>query len=487
MKAVESLRRRALGERLPTVFQGFHAEFKESFIKKRTHLASTGKFNTVIILLIFFNTIIIGFEVDNQDGAAGGGGYLISEILFAGAFLFELFARLHRDGWDYFDDTWNVFDYSLVVVSLADIVMSVATLPDAAGSSGKGMQLAKSLRVFRLLRVVRSIKGLKILSGLWLIIQGLLESMRTVFWVGCAVLVLTYTFAVSLCTFSAHEKEQIDAWHLTATYTGSVPKAMLTIVQVFTFDSWSEVARPLMDVSPYAGPIILACIVILAFGTLNILVGVMVQQISLLAQDSKETSTKALERTEMALLQSILEDFLKGDKKKNGEIEFREFKKLIRTSSLNSKMLLLGIRTEEAESLFDLLDADKSGTLTAVEFIEGLQKIKGSAKGMDVVQLICFAQKQCIRATRFVERIKALNYRTDEIQMRLNSVVTGLAVELHDRHEGEQRNEVTKKEAAQRDAVIAVLDRNRMHQYPKNVGDDESEPGMSLDDEAGLF
>lgn len=397
----------------------------------------------------------------------------------------EMLARLHRDGWDYFDDSWNVFDYSLVVLSLADIVMSIAKNDSPAGEATRhsGMQLAQSLRVFRLLRVVRSIKGLKILSGLWLIIQGLLESMRTVFWVGCAVLVLTYTFAVSLCTFTAHDADQVAAWHLTATYTGSVPKAMLTIVQVFTFDSWSDVARSLMDVSPYSGPIILCCIVILAFGTLNILVGVMVLQVSTLAQDSKETSTKVLERTETVLMQSILEEFLKGDKKGTGEIEFREFKKLIRTSSLSSKMLLLGIRSEEAESLFDLLDADKSGTLTAVEFIEGLQKIKGSAKGMDVVQLICFAQKQCIRATRFVERIKALNYRTDEIQMRLNSVVTGLAVELHGRQEGEHRDEVTKREAVQREGVIAELDRNRMHQYPTNVKQD-AESEQAFDDES---
>lgn len=469
---------------MPTVFEGFNAEFKDAFIKKRNHIAATGKFNTLIIFLIFLNTIIIGFEVDNENNAPSGSlsGYLVLEVLFAGGFLLELFARLHRDGWDYFDDSWNVFDYSLVVLGLADIVMSIAKIGSPAGENS-GMQLAQSLRVFRLLRIVRSIKGLKILSGLWLIIQGLLESMRTVFWVGCAVLVLTYTFAVSLCTFTAHDTEQIAAWHLTATYTGSVPKAMLTIVQVFTFDSWSDVARPLMDVSPYSGPIILGCIVILAFGTLNILVGVMVLQVSTLAQDSKETSGKVLERTEIVLMQSILEEFLKGDKKGTGELEFREFKKLIRTSSLNSKMLLLGIRSEEAESLFDLLDADKSGTLTAVEFIEGLQKIKGSAKGMDVVQLICFAQKQCIRATRFVERIKALNYRTDEIQMRLNSVVTGLAVELHGRQTGEHRDQVTKIEAAQREGVIAELDRNRMHQYPTNVKqDDKSEQG--IDDES---
>lgn len=392
--------RKPAGDRLPTVFQGLNAEFKEAFIKKSQHKANSGKFYAFILFMIGLNTIIIGFEVDNES-PTGNGAYLTLELIFVVTFLLEMLARLHHLGWEYFDDTWNVLDYSLVVLSLADSVVSITKHIAPIPGGGDGMQLAKSLRVFRLLRIVRSIKGLQILSGLWLIIQGLLESMRTVLWVGCAVCIITYTFAVALCTFSAHEKEQVAAWYLLPMYTGSVKNSMLTIMQVFTFDTWSDVARPLMEVAPFTGPILVFSMVVLAFGTLNILVGVMVQQVSSLAEDSKETTMKALERTETVLMQSILEDFVKGDKTGTGEFDLRQFKKLIRTASLSEKLLLLAIRSEDAESLFDLLDADKSGTVSAMEFIEGLQKIKGSAKGVDVVQLICFAQKwSTIKRTR---------------------------------------------------------------------------------------
>lgn len=52
-----------------------------------------------------------------------------------------------------------------------------------------------------------------------------------------------------------------------------------------------------------------------------------------------------------------------------------------RIPGLVKKLGLLGITIEEAESLFDIMDVNGSGTVTPEEFIAGLQKIKGQAKG----------------------------------------------------------------------------------------------------------
>eukprot|EP00913_Durusdinium_trenchii_P021656 g20348.t1 len=107
---------------LPPAFQQLHAETQADRQRKRRHLGNAAWFN-----------LLIGDP------------------------------WMHHLGWEYAIDPWNIFDYSLVVFGWTD---------------------ASSLRLFRLLRVVRSIRGIKVLAGLWVVIQGLLDSYRTVLWVG---------------------------------------------------------------------------------------------------------------------------------------------------------------------------------------------------------------------------------------------------------------------------------------------------------------
>merc|ERR1719436_662428 len=144
---------------------------------------------------------------------------------------------------------------------------------------------------------------------------------------------------------------------------------------------------------------------------------------------------------------------------------------MINLPSMTFKLRLLGLMAEEAESLFDIMDADKSGSVSPEEFITGLQKLKGIAKGQDLVQLICFAQKQCLRAVQFVERLRQLNDQADIIQERLNSVGRGCSNELADRKQASKRNEIVWENAASREKVISKLDLNRQLEFPSLAPD----------------
>jgi len=465
-------RTKADEDRLLTLFEQCHTEFREDVIARRTHIAQNGYFNVFIVVVIFVNTVLIGFEVDNARGEdlQDRMGFFVVEIFFTMVFFFEMLCRLNQLSWEYFVDPWNVFDYGLVVISVSDFVITVTK-----ARSG-GMRLISSLRIFRLLRVVRSIKGLKIVAGLWLIVQGILDSIRTVFWVTLVAIVSIYCFAVALCTLAGHEQSIKERWPLADIYVGSVGKSMMTVMQVITLDSWTEdIARPLLEVSPGTLAVLLLAIVWLTFGTLNILVAVMVERISSISQDSKLASQKVLEKTENTLLRSIAMEFDSFDKEGRGQLDFSAFRKMIRTKSLSIKLGLLGIQVDEAEGLFDLMDVDRSGTVTPGEFIAGLQKLKGSAKGQDVVQLICFAQKQVLRATRFVERLEELNYSADKIQERLNIVGRGLGCEIGERRDAAVRVENTWQNAAERQLVIRQLDIDRQHRYPMVEAEEEEE------------
>merc|ERR1719316_1688686 len=235
-------------------------------------------------------------------------------------------------------------------------------------------------------------------------------------WVALLLFMIIYCVAVMLTTLVGHDDFVREQWRHSEQYVGTVFKSMWTIIQIITFDNWAtDIIRPMSDVSPITTWIALATITVCSFGVLNVIIAVMVERTLTIAKENAKAIGGVLEKTEKELLKSMAEDFLELDEDGSGELDFDEFQKLIWTPAFSFKLRLLGIYEDEAESLFDLMDADSSGTVSPEEFIAGLQKLKGQAKGQDLVQLITFAQKQCARAARFSERIAKLNIKADEI------------------------------------------------------------------------
>jgi len=463
-------------DRLQGVWHQYPTEFAPDRIRMNRHFAVNPLFNTVIILMIIFNTVMVGIEVDygRASRIEDKLGFFTLELIFGVTFAFETSCRLHREGWIYFESGWNIFDYCLVVLSACEILMALTDVPSTIG--------AKSLRVLRFTRVVRSIRGLKIVAGLWLIIQGMIDSVRAVFWVACACLLLVYLFAVALTTICGQDLQVQVQWVESPLYVGSVLRSMLTVLQIITLDSWTEdIARPLADASPLALVVVFMAIVVLAFGTLNILVAVMVERIGQMSQSSKESNQKVIERSENALLSSMLDEFSDVEGDGSGELSFKEFRKLIRTQSMSRKLSYMGVNCEEAESLFEIMDVDRSGTITPSEFLDGILKVKGHAKGQDVVNLIAFSQKQCLKATRFVELVRSMSFKVDSMQERLDACGISASQELLQQRAAQDAAGKILKEAHQVKDVLKKLDLDKAKAYPKLIDDGQSEWGELLE------
>ncbi|CAK9093377.1 Cation channel sperm-associated protein 1 (CatSper1) [Durusdinium trenchii] len=448
---------------LPPAFQQLHAETQADRQRKRRHLGNAAWFNLLIGVMLCVNTIVVGIETDYSRGRQLEDrlAFFVIETLFAVTFFTEVMIRMHHLGWEYAIDPWNIFDYSLVVFGWTDVLVSVTD----TGSGG--MRLASSLRLFRLLRVVRSIRGIKVLAGLWVVIQGLLDSYRTVLWVAFAMAIFLFCFGAAVCVLGGQDRFAFEHWYMGHMYVGSVLRSMFTMLQVATFDKWAEsVARPLFHVAPMATPVLFVCIFVMSFGTLNILVAVMVERISVITADRRTHAEQARVRMEAYMLESMVDDLHANDKDGSGDLSQKEFKKIIRIPGLVKKLGLLGITIEEAESLFEIMDVNHSGTVTPEEFIAGLQKIKGQAKGQDMVQLICYAQRQVVRSAQYVSRMKFLNMQVDHVQERLNASGISLQFESGDRIKTAERNEMVTTSAAHRELLLFKLDAERQSAYP---------------------
>ncbi|CAE7273050.1 Scn10a, partial [Symbiodinium pilosum] len=320
--------------------------FADEFRRKKGHIAASAKLNLAIVILLITNTIILGIEVDDQRSTAEVGGkigFVLLEIFFATVFIMEWLVRLHQQRYEFFHDGWNVFDFSLVLMGFGDLMMTLFR-PVA------GVQLAKAFRVFRGLRVARSVKGVNGLGGLWFMIQGLLDSFKAVAFVACIAAVVLYVFAVSLTSVVATDPIVLTYWPMSQFYFGTIGQSMMTMLQVATLDSWAAVVtRPLFDLSPPAVVLLILGVVLLSFAIFNLLVAVMVKQITTLASDSKETSARMLVNSERYVLHRLLIEFGRYDQDNTGYLGRREFKKMIRQPDVLAKLSLLGLRVDEAE------------------------------------------------------------------------------------------------------------------------------------------
>jgi voltage-gated sodium channel len=450
-------------ERLLTVFEQMNAETADDIMNRDPNIAEHPVFNLFIGFVILLNSMMLGIEVDYGRGNALEDRliYFIFDFLFFVVFSGEILLRIKHLGWDYFLDSWNFFDYILVVLNCADLAISLSS--DGSG----GLKIASAIRIIRLLRIVRNIKGLKLFYGLWIIIQGMLDSLRTMLWVAMLLLIIVYCLAITLTTLVGQTEYVKEHWLQSQQYVGTVYRSMWTVLQLITFDAWaSDIARPLADVSPAGTVVLFATIVVCSFGVLNVIVAVMVERTLTIAKESKDMTGKVLEKTEQDLLKSMAQDFLESDLDASGELDYAEFTRLIATPNLAYKLRLLGIQSDEADSLFELMDADNSGKVSPEEFITGLQKLKGPAKGQDLVTLICFAQQQCLQASKFVERVQKLSAKAGIIKERLNTVGKGITYERRHRIHSEERNKFVWKQAEQRQKVIKGLDRERQLNFP---------------------
>jgi len=450
-------------EHVSTCFELLNAEWPEEKKTRQEHFADKPWFNLLVGFGIVLNTLLLGVDVDSQRSGQleDRFTFFVIDVMFFFAFLAEMSARLHQNGWEYFADPWNFFDFNVVILTLSDLIVSITE-----GSSG-GLKVASAIRMFRLLRIVRNIKGLKVFYGLWQVIQGLIESLRTMLWVSLLLMIIVYVMSIAITTMVGSSQFIQDNWEDSFVYVGTVSRSMWTVMQLITFDAWGdEIARPMMRIAPGATCILFVAIIVCSFGVLNVVIAVMVERALSQGKDNRDGGAKQLDRTEKRLFVSMAKDFSAASSDGSGEVTRDEFVKLVRSENMAFKLRLLGINTDEADDLFNILDDDGSATVSDEEFVQGLQKLKGDAQGAGLVTLISFCHKQKCLAQRYERRIAVLNLKADEIQARLMGVGRNLTSELRDRKVSDEHRDNVWVGAKQREAVIRNLDKTKAITFP---------------------
>ncbi len=181
-------------------------------------LVDSSWFNNFIIWTILIAGIIVGIQTYEERVANWQGLLHNLDLLILGIFTIEAILKLIAYRADYFKDSWNVFDFTIVVICWAALFM-----PNINAGVVAVFRLARVLRVFRL---VSALPKLRVL------VDAMLKSIPSMGYVGILLFLLFYIYGVmGVFLFKVNDPIRFS----------DLGTSILTLFQITTMEGWTDI------------------------------------------------------------------------------------------------------------------------------------------------------------------------------------------------------------------------------------------------------
>ena len=211
-------------------------------------------FNWGVTTIIVLNAIVLGLDTSAWLTVRVGGYLEAANQIFLGIFVLEAAIKIAAC-WPkpgrYFKDGWNVFDFTVIVVSL---------LP----STGELATLARLVRLLRVLRLVAAMPELR------LIVATLVRSIPSMFNVLCLMSIIFYVYAVA----GYHLFHDVDPTHWR-----TLGISALTLFRVVTLEDWTDVMYAAMAHYWWAWAYFVSFVVVGTFVIVNLFIAVVLNNL----------------------------------------------------------------------------------------------------------------------------------------------------------------------------------------------------------------
>ncbi len=236
--------------------------------KRARQLLADARVQNTIIALIIINAAILGMETSSSLMASHGSLLLAIDRAILVIFVLEIALRIHVHRAAFFRDPWSLFDFAVVAIAL---------IP----ASGP-------LAVLRALRVLRVLRLLTIVPSMRRVVGALLSAIPGLSSIALVLLLVFYVFAV----IATHLFGQaFPDWF------GHLGRSLYTLFQVMTLESWSMgIARPVMEVAPYAWLFFIVFILFATFTMLNLFIAIIVNAMQSFSDSERQSTVEAVEQ-----------------------------------------------------------------------------------------------------------------------------------------------------------------------------------------------
>lgn len=388
-------------------------EFKEGGSKHRI-ANCVGLFSTALVLT---NMIVTGLKVHiNLERAKKGETESTSLLLVDNGltvlFCVELVVRVALFKRHFFAAewrAWNTFDVLLTLTGALEATLSFWDL-----------KFLRSLRIFRAIRVVRVLRGLRLVHELRLMVASVIVSMGSLVWACVFLVFILYLFAIIISIdVAAHliHNDSVDPSLME--YYGSTVSSMLSLFKGISGGAdWEILMEPLLKVDHFFYTIFFVFYIFFTiFGVTNVLTAIFcdaatrVSQIDrdLVIQDQIAQSDSYANELKNLFNETCSAEHVMNKQDLEAHLDCPEVQHYLKFMELD---------VQEARGLFQLLDVDESGYVSVDEFVIGMMRLKGAAKGVDVATLMYENKKLYVR-------VVALAKFTEERFQNLERVIRG--------------------------------------------------------------
>uniref|UniRef100_A0A8C6G0Z0 Sodium channel protein n=1 Tax=Moschus moschiferus TaxID=68415 RepID=A0A8C6G0Z0_MOSMO len=201
-------------------------------------------FDVTIMFLICLNMVTMMVETDDQSPEKVN---ILAKInllfvgIFTGECIFKMIALRHY----YFTNSWNIFDFVVVILSIVGTVLS-----DIIQKYFFSPTLFRVIRLARIGRILRLIRGAK---GIRTLLFALMMSLPALFNIGLLLFLVMFIYSIfGMANFAYVKREAgIDDMFNFQTFANS----MLCLFQITTSAGWDGLLSPILNTGPpYCDP-----------------------------------------------------------------------------------------------------------------------------------------------------------------------------------------------------------------------------------------
>lgn len=393
---------------------------RKQFRTKLIRLLSSPHCETLIAISIMVSSLFVGFETDMEarrlhEGEPWPDVFFACSCIFTAIFTVELVIRLLAFRWGFFGRDklwWSCVDSVLVVSALLETGIQILVRLDSYPGIGhvgdaSALRLLRILRITRILRTLRMTRLVRFIASLRTLVASIWATLQSLMWALLLLVIIIYTVAIVLTQVTTEHLSEVESDDVLNNFWGNLPLAMLTLFKSIAGGvSWHDVVEPL-SFSPWLVGIFTMYIFFTYFAVLNVITGVFCQSaIETVAQDP-DLGAQAVLNKRKSYTEKLQGLFGSVDRDGSGQITISELETLLSDEHMQAYLAAMGVEVDDAWSMFKLIDADESGSIDVDEFVNGVIRLQGNAKSVDMQTMLDSQRWMARRLANFMGEMEA--------------------------------------------------------------------------------
>jgi len=362
-------------------------------------------FDKIFCAAIILNAISIGVQLELTTRKVVMSTTVFKMVNYSFTFMFciEILIRILAKGRRFFlsnpDWGWDYFDFSLVLMSVLDIVMSALSQSMGALENVTFMRLVRVTRVFsRFTRLMRLLRLTRMLRSLRVMIKSLIFCFKSLVWVACLWLTFIYMFALLFTSATSEYIASLQSMQLSSQQSGLLQNlnnsfGTLTITMRTLYESvtgghdWGATADLLRDLHGFWLFLFLFYQFFSTFALMNVVTGVFCNGAIEGAQQDHTEVLEAHVASAQVYVNRFKALFRHIDTDHNGIISVEELEAHLDDEEVQAYFLSMDIQPHEAWTLLTILATENSSEIDFEEFILSCMRFRGNARAVDLASI----------------------------------------------------------------------------------------------------